>query len=145
MTGSDATCATRIGKQSENWRYVMGLMKVIAETLGVDPLDLYEEAWLSEQQRIMIKMVRVELLGQLRKEDPLPEGGFAKDIAGAVARMETHTLIAFERNVPALLRGLDNSIKVFEAAAAQARAQLEDIAGLPEDDDDSATMGSGEH
>jgi hypothetical protein len=130
------------------------MMKVMAEALGVDPLNLYEEAWLSEQQRIMIKMVRVELLGQLRKEDPLSEGGFAKDVAEAVARMDTHTLITFERNTPALLRGLDNAIKVFEDAAVQARARLEDIGGLPEDDDsafvapdddDSATMGSGEH
>jgi hypothetical protein len=132
----------------------MSMMKVMAEALGVDPLNLYEEAWLSEQQRIMIKMVRVELLGQLRKEDPLSEGGFAKDVAEAVARMDTHTLITFERNTPALLRGLDNAIKVFEDAAVQARARLEDIGGLPEDDDsafvapdddDSATMGSGEH
>jgi hypothetical protein len=68
--------------------------------------------------------------------------------------MDTHTLITFERNTPALLRGLDNAIKVFEDAAVQARARLEDIGGLPEDDDsafvapdddDSATMGSGEH
>jgi hypothetical protein len=114
----------------------MDLFARMAEALGVEPLDLHEQASLTQQQLVIVKMVRLELLSQMRKEDPLPEGGFAKDVAGAVARMETSTLIAFERNVPALLRGLNNAIKVFEDAVTQARARLEDMAGLPEDDDE---------
>lgn len=112
------------------------LLTAVAQAMSKDELTVMEELTLSVQQRVLVRMVRVMLIGEFMLDSNLDEKDLLGDLEGAIEKMSTKSLVQFDRNIPVLLRSMNRVIEALSKSRDAVDVALQDHAGLPDDDDE---------
>jgi hypothetical protein len=117
----------------------------IGELLGIDMLSLTEEQLLTHQQITLSKLMRLTVANGFIK-DKMAEGSITKEMTDSVDQMDLEVLEGLLRNIPMLVHSLTMFLGALDRIEAQATIRTGVLMSAAEEvDDDSATMGSGEH